>query len=825
MKTYISTRGWIATAIILGATAVASLSSSPATAQLGGPPSTEPAPPVAAPGATTPPDQQAMQAWRAEMARRPLPKNGCFTASYPNKEWQEVQCGRPSPFPNQRGSGVGANLVGNGADYAAKASGLISSAVGSFLPGSSASGVSGNVAFTSTAANNVFMLQINTQSNFLSDGSTFPTPACNGIAGCFGWQQFLFSQTQGPPPGLGQLSVAPGVVRGAVNLPNGVTIPGGQSTGGVFVEYWLFNYGATCPTLPPWAIPPGSPATTTWVPDGAGDCWFNGPITYVPPQTAGDLANLVMTATAGASQDTVLLATTSGMYAYAQPSVLSLSQAWTEVEFNVFGDCCGSGTTFTSPTVLFAKANINDGTANAPTCVPNDGSTGETNNLTFEPTTPGPVCCPYGGASPAIEFMEADGGTHNAWCGPTRVEGDPHLTTADGSHYDFQAAGEFVTLRDPDGMEIQTRQTPIATTFFPAPDKHDGLATCVSINTAVAARVGDHRVTWEPHLSGVPDPSGLQLRIDGVLTALQPQGVALGAGGRVAPAAGGALEVDFPDGKTLLVTPGWWASQSKWYLNVDISHLGLVSDLHGSSGRGIAGAIANGSWLPPLPNGASMGPMPPSLPARYDALYRMFADAWRVSDKDSLFDYAPGTSTNSFTMRDWPKQNPPCVVPNAKPLEPASQDAAEAVCKRVKDENRHADCVFDVRVTGNLGFAKSYLDSQRNLAYSTTTSLIGGEDPSQPGEWVSFTAFVAPHSPPAPGVPSGTVRFAVDGSSVVEPATIDAKGRATWETSRLKVGTHRVTASYVPGSDSAFLPSTSLERLHVVRRCPCGDQK
>ena len=46
-----------------------------------------------------------------------------------------------------------------------------------------------------------------------------------------------------------------------------------------------------------------------------------------------------------------------------------------------------------------------------------------------------------------------------------------------------------------------------------------------------------------------------------------------------------------------------------------------------------------------------------------------------------------------------------------------------------------------------------------------------------------------------------------------EPVMVDAKGRATWATSRLKVGTHRITASYVPGAESEFLPSTSLEML------------
>jgi lysyl endopeptidase len=109
------------------------------------------------------------------------------------------------------------------------------------------------------------------------------------------------------------------------------------------------------------------------------------------------------------------------------------------------------------------------------------------------------------------------------------------------------------------------------------------------------------------------------------------------------PAASGALEIDFPNGETLLATPNYWASQNKWHLDVDVSHLGLISDVSGAPGRGIAGVIADGSWLPALPDGSSMGPMPASLPARYDALYQTFADAWRVNDADSLFDYAAGT--------------------------------------------------------------------------------------------------------------------------------------------------------------------------------------
>ncbi len=41
--------------------------------------------------------------------------------------------------------------------------------------------------------------------------------------------------------------------------------------------------------------------------------------------------------------------------------------------------------------------------------------------------------------------------------------GDPHTRTVNGTNYDFQAVGEFTLLRDGDQMEIQVRQTPVAT--------------------------------------------------------------------------------------------------------------------------------------------------------------------------------------------------------------------------------------------------------------------------------------------------------------------------------------------------------------------------
>jgi hypothetical protein len=289
--------------------------------------------------------------------------------------------------------------------------------------------------------------------------------------------------------------------------------------------------------------------------------------------------------------------------------------------------------------------------------------------------------------------------------------GDPHITTINGARYDFQSAGEFIFLRDSKGLEIQVRHTPVSTNANP----EDERAACVSINTAVAAKVGSHRVTYEPNLSGVPDPSGLQLRVDGALVELGERGIDLGNRSRITRTnAAGGLRIDFPDGTYLFVTPGWWADQGKWYLNLDIAPAG--------EGFGIAGFIGPDTWLPALPDGSSMGPLPQTSHDRYVSLNQKFADAWRVTDANSLFDYAPGTSTSTFTNRSWPPERPPCEVPGTTSAEPIAENLARAACQMARG-SENANCVYDVMVTGNPGFATTYVLSQSVVADSVSETI------------------------------------------------------------------------------------------------------
>ena len=334
----------------------------------------------------------------------------------------------------------------------------------------------------------------------------------------------------------------------------------------------------------------------------------------------------------------------------------------------------------------------------------------------------------------------------NMWCNSppdsdSADAGDPHLTTVNKVAYDFQSAGEFVMLRDYEEFEVQVRKAPIATTFFPGPDPHDGIATCPSLNTAVAARVGNRRVTYQPNLSGVPDPSGLQLRVDGVLRTLGPSGIDLGQGGRIVsvPAPrGGGIRVDFPNGAHMFVIPNFWVDQGYWYMNVDVTKTRAV--------EGVLGFIRPGDWLPALPNGTSMGPLPASLHQRYINLYQTFANAWRVTNATSLFDYAPGTTTETFTFPTWPLENPPCTLAGLKPAKPASRRVAEAACKTIVDKNRRANCIFDVMITGETGFADTYLATEK-IVPVTGTGGQGGTGSTTSGKLAAFADFGAnfPH--------------------------------------------------------------------------------
>jgi len=161
----------------------------------------------------------------------------------------------------------------------------------------------------------------------------------------------------------------------------------------------------------------------------------------------------------------------------------------------------------------------------------------------------------------------------------------------------------------------------------------------------------------------------------------------------------------------VVITPGWWNYYQLWYLNIDVRKSRAIF--------GLLGQIQPGNWLPAMPNGLQSGARPASLQDRYDQLYGKFADAWRVTKSGSLFDYAPGTSTATYTLEDWPQQEPSvCKLPDGwapklPPQKPIEADIAKKQCAVIADKGLRANCATDVMRTGELGFVATYLATDR----------------------------------------------------------------------------------------------------------------
>jgi hypothetical protein len=393
---------------VLGLMIVASLVSDllspfPALAQAGASPSVQPGPtPSSPPAITRSPSAENLAAWRKSMVATPRPTKGCFTATYPDTKWQEVQCAAPAKHFYQPNSGPRPFNVGDGNnDVAAQVTGHISTAIGSFDPGTvvtSEQEVPGPIP-------NAYSLQLNTK--------PFTTKTCGSVPGCKGVEQFIFSNYYEKK---------------------------------VFIEYWLDN-DSSCP--PGWSKAPP-------------DCSINSSMSMpVPPQMAATLGTETLTGAVGSGGDSVFLSIGSTMYTVPGDNLFpDLASNWQAAEFNVFGDGSGSEAQFGTGTTIVVRTSVDSGTTSAPSCLAKSW-TGETNNLSFgtAPVAPTP------GAFPAIVFTESSTGSAPSACASATSIGDTHLTTFDGLHYDFQASGDFVLAEAGSDFIVQTRQESGAPTW------------------------------------------------------------------------------------------------------------------------------------------------------------------------------------------------------------------------------------------------------------------------------------------------------------------------------------------------------------------------
>jgi hypothetical protein len=171
-----------------------------------------------------------------------------------------------------------------------------------------------------------------------------------------------------------------------------------RSIGYVFMQYWLINYDATCPS--------------GWY-SYSEDCYTNSNSAEVSTLTATELAGVDLTASAASGgQDAVSLSVGSGSATSVtnSDSKVDLAAFWNTTEWGVYGDGGGSEANFGSNTSLEAQTVLTATSNSAPTCV-EEGFTGETNNLKLA-STPALGSEP----SPTMASKQTNGSSGTASC-------------------------------------------------------------------------------------------------------------------------------------------------------------------------------------------------------------------------------------------------------------------------------------------------------------------------------------------------------------------------------------------------------------------------
>lgn len=275
--------------------------------------------------------------------------------------------------------------------------------------------------------------------------------------------------------------------------------------------------------------------------------------------------------------------------------------------------------------------------------------------------------------------------------------GDPHLTTHDGRNFELQAVGELVLARTDDGsFEAQVRQQPA------------GTSGSVSINTAVAVGVDGDRVA-------VYADSSPPLRINGVPVDLPAGSITLPHGGTVVRLPTGAIQITGAKGDAVLVR-----IVHRRQLAITVG----VSDAH----RGhVVGLYGNANDDPDDDLASSDGTVVDAKPSDFRGpLYAVFAKSWRVTQAASLFDYAPGTDTSTFTDIAFPKS-----VATVDTLDPARRESARAACQAggVVEQPFLDNCTLDVALLDDTTMIATAVDAQRSSAGaetgSVTTAAVG----------------------------------------------------------------------------------------------------
>ncbi|UCF38628.1 MAG: VWD domain-containing protein [Acidobacteriota bacterium] len=260
------------------------------------------------------------------------------------------------------------------------------------------------------------------------------------------------------------------------------------------------------------------------------------------------------------------------------------------------------------------------------------------------------------------------------------VTGEPHLSTYDDVRFDFQAAGEFIATKSlDDNFEVQMRLEPYA-----------GLPDRISVLTGIAVRLGPHRVS-------VRVKEDQPLRVDGEVLELQE-----------------LVPLELENAGALLIREGRrysivLADGTNVHTDLFSSLMNLYISLAEERDGRMAGIAGNGDGDNGSNDFHTREGEPLSSPPEFETLYEDFAESWRISQKESLFDYRQGESTQTFM-----KSNVPVRPVTVKDILAADRARAEERCRAagIQDPDVLEECIFDFALTGDEVFIESALSMQ-----------------------------------------------------------------------------------------------------------------
>ena len=284
---------------------------------------------------------------------------------------------------------------------------------------------------------------------------------------------------------------------------------------------------------------------------------------------------------------------------------------------------------------------------------------------------------------------------------PGQSTGDPHLLTFDGRAYDLQAAGEFTLVKSTvDDLLVQVRQVPLPGSIP------------VAVNQAVAAELAGHRVT-------VALENGVVVaRVDGIVDNLGGvTNVGSGTLERLGTDAGVGFLLEWPDGTTVRV-----GQLGLVGLNVAIMPaasragklVGLLGNDNGQADDDFATA-----------DGVSLGTGPSA-----QTVHGQFADSWRITQSQSLFDYKPGQTTATFTNRSFPSS-----FVDAAHVPGAAAATQECQADGITDQYLLADCVVDASAVHDPAVVSHYAQAQvvTTVQFNIAHHLPAFTAPTAPG--------------------------------------------------------------------------------------------